>query len=286
MPITITILSPGQMGAAVGQRLALHGARVLTSIAGRSDASIARVRAASLTVVEDDARLVAEAQFVLSILPPGQALALAERLRPALARAAVKPVYVECNAISPKTTRTIEALLKDTGCPFVDGGIVGGPPQPGSPGPRFYVSGPFADAVAPLASLGLSIRPLDDQVGTASALKLSYASLSKGLIAIGTAMMLGSSSAGVATALAAELAESDPMLLALLARAVPRMVPKAHRYVAEMEEIAAFLGDPGMQAMFTGAAQLYRRVASATSDPEGGDLATLDRFIRSIPPAT
>jgi L-threonate 2-dehydrogenase len=284
MPVTITILSPGQMGTAVGQRLIERGARVLTSLAGRSDASAARVHAAGLTIFEDDARLAEEAQFVLSILPPGQAIALAERLRPALARASTKPVYVECNAIAPATTQKIEALLKDTGCPFVDAGIVGGPPKSGSPGPRFYVSGPAAGKVAPLAELGLQIRPLDHNVGTASALKLSYASLTKGLTAIGTAMMLSASNAGVAPALAAELADSQPVLLALLKQALPSVLGKAHRWVAEMEEIASFFGDPGMHAMFTGAAEIYRRVAKATTIPEGGDLATLERFIQTIPP--
>jgi putative dehydrogenase len=277
MSITVTILSPGQMGAGVGRRLVERGARVLTSLAGRSEASVARVREAGLTAVDDDAQLAAEAQLVLSIVPPGEALALAERLRPALARAPIKPVYVECNAVAPATARQIEAALSGTGCPFVDGGIIGGPPTPGDAGPRLYISGPAAEAAMPLAALGLDVRRVEGPVGAASALKMSYASLSKGLTAIGTAMMLSAGEAGVAGALYAELADSQPMLLSFLTRAVPRMVPKAYRWVAEMEEIASFLGGDSAEAqIFLGAARLYERLAGESGN---GDIATLDRFL-------
>src|SRR6266481_482061 len=135
----VAIIGPGEMGAAVGRRLRDCGARVLTSLAGRGPASADRVRDAGLEIVDNDYALVAAADFVLSIVPPGVAAEVAARMTGSLARAVVKPLYVECNAVSPDTIKQIETMLAGTGCAFVDAGIIGGPPSVDSDrGPRFY----------------------------------------------------------------------------------------------------------------------------------------------------
>src|SRR6266851_3684652 len=143
--VTVAIIGAGEMGAAVGRRLREMGARVITPLRGRSAESVERVRQARLEVVDDDT-IVREAQFILSIVPPGVALAVAESLRGPLERVATKPVFAECNAVSPATARRIAAALDDTGCHFVDAGIIGGPPPMDRTklGPRFYASGPAA----------------------------------------------------------------------------------------------------------------------------------------------
>src|ERR1700719_3697202 len=109
--VTVAIVGAGEMGAAVGRRLRESGARVVASLAGRSADSVARVRNAGLEVVNDDDSLVRDASFVFSIVPPGVAVEVAERLRAPLSRAQTKPVFVECNAVSPATCRRICHML-------------------------------------------------------------------------------------------------------------------------------------------------------------------------------
>src|SRR5258708_4266217 len=118
--VTVGIVGAGEMGAAVGRRLREAGARVVTSVAGRSAESVARVRGADFEVVNDDDSLVRGADFVLSIVPPGVAVEVAERIRGPLGRARNKPVFVECNAISPATCRRIRNILGAT--TFLDAG--------------------------------------------------------------------------------------------------------------------------------------------------------------------
>ncbi|RAI45296.1 NAD(P)-dependent oxidoreductase [Rhodoplanes roseus] len=275
MPLTIAILAPGEMGAAVGARLAAGGAHVTTSLAGRSEASAERARQAGLAIAETDAALVAGADLVLSIVPPGEAVGVAKRLRPELARLPTKPVYVDFNAVAPDTVRHIAAALADTRCPFVDGGIIGPPPSAAGR-TVFYVSGEAARRTADMRDHGLDIRVLEGPVGAASALKMSYAGVTKGLTAIGAAMMLGATRAGCAGDLAAELAESQPQLLKWLSRQVPAMFPKAYRFVAEMEEIADFLHtDRPACDLYHAVALLYARLASAEG---AGEIDALARF--------
>jgi 3-hydroxyisobutyrate dehydrogenase-like beta-hydroxyacid dehydrogenase len=214
-----------------------------------------------MTPVSDEE--LAAADFILSIVPPGEAQFLADRLTPMLGRSRRKPVYVDCNAVSPETVTRIAAIVAATECPFIDAGIIGGPPKPGADGPMFYASGPAAARLAVLGEYGLAVRVLDGPIGAASGLKMSYAGITKGLTALGAGMMLAATRAGAAEALHRELAESQPALLAWLTRQVPGMYPKAYRWVAEMEEIADFVGaDPATQQIFTGAAQLYERLAA------------------------
>jgi putative dehydrogenase len=273
----IAVIAPGSMGSAVGRRLAEHGIAVRTSLSGRSAATAARAAAAGMEAVEIPA--LAEAAFILSIVPPGEALGLAQSLAPVLSRAAHKPVYVDCNAVSPATIQKISAVIAPTGCGFVDAGIIGGPPLPGDAGPTFYASGPDAAGFAVLDRYGLVIRTLDGPVGAASALKMSYAGITKGLTALGTAMMLAATRAGVAEALAGELAASQPALLKTFKRSVPGMFPKAYRWVAEMEEIADFSGDPATAELYRGVAGLFRRLAADVAGPNRDTAALKDFFL-------
>jgi len=78
MSPTIAILAPGAMGSAVASRLRENGARVLTSLRGRSEATLKRAADAGMIGSEDEA--IAGADIILSIVPPGDAVALAERL--------------------------------------------------------------------------------------------------------------------------------------------------------------------------------------------------------------
>jgi 3-hydroxyisobutyrate dehydrogenase-like beta-hydroxyacid dehydrogenase len=283
---TIAVIGSGEMGAAVGRRMREAGARVVTSLAGRGAASARRVAEAGLEVVDDDERLIGDAAFILSIVPPGQTVRVADRFRAPLSRAAHKPVFAECNAVAPATVRRIAEMLAPTGCRFVDAGIIGGPPPAGrlDKGPRFYASGPDAHLISRLRSYGLDIATLDGPVGSASALKLSYAGLTKGITALGAAMVAAASREGLDDALRAELARSQPEILARIERGLPLMFPKAYRWVAEMEEIAAFVGSASAGAgIYAGAARLYEQIAEEL-DAETGDrtmLLALRSFLRA-----
>ena len=277
-----TVIAPGAMGSAVARRMHERGATVRTSLAGRSAASIRHAAEAGMSAVENDRALVEGVDIVLSIVPPGEAVGLAERLLPLLAAASRKPLVVDCNAINPATAARIAAILAPSGAAFADGGIIGGPPKLDGPGPRFYLSGPAAGDAAILREYGLDIRLLDGAIGAASALKMSYAGITKGLTALGSAMMLGAAASGSAAALLKELGDSQPNLLAYLRRSVPDMYGKAHRWVAEMDEIAGFLGEDSPSGwIYQGMAQFYDSIATAAAADRapGNPVATLESVL-------
>jgi L-threonate 2-dehydrogenase len=275
MSLIVAVVAPGNMGAAVGRRLTDHGVDVLTTLSGRTAASSERAAAAGMRAVPLEQ--LTGAEIFLSIVPPAVALPLAQQMVPALTAASRKPVFVDCNAVSPDTAQRIAALIEPTGTPFVDAGIIGPPPRASGTQPSIYASGQHAARVSVLTGHGLDIRVLDGPIGAASALKMSFAGINKGIIAVATAMTLAAVRVGAAEPLREELAEREPALLASLCRKVPDMLPKAYRWVAEMQEISQFLTPDGGGEIYLGASQIYERVARAMASDEA-ELEALRKF--------
>ncbi len=281
MGMMIAVVAQGAMGAGVGARLVQGGARVLTSLEGRGEASAGRAKEAGMIAVSDAGLL--DAEMILSIVPPGDALAFAQRMAPHLKAAKSKPLFADCNAVSPVTVREIAAVIAPTDAPFVDAGIIGAPPRKDAEGPTFYASGPHAARFAAIDDYGVVVRAMEAPIGAASGLKMSYAGVTKGTTAIGSAMMLAATRAGAAEGLRDELAESQPALTPWFERQIPGMSQKAYRWVAEMREIAEFVGeDPAAAAMFEAIAKFYERIAA---DEQGGKAETgaLARFLAQKP---
>jgi putative dehydrogenase len=276
MKPVVAIVAAGNMGAGVARRLKEHDLEVITLLNGRSKATQERAAAAGMTPVAIDALM--EADLLLSILPPANALSFAEQTAFALKSARRKPVFVDCNAVSPATVRHIHAVISATGAEFVDAGIIGFPPEKGKPDPHFYASGEAAARLAVLSQYGLDVRVLNGPIGAASALKMSFAGISKGCIAIVSAMILAAERSGSADALRQEMLESEVPIMKTMAVRVPRSFSKAWRWVAEMQEIAEFAReDPAARDIWTGISAFYDRIARDLAG-EHRDTDALARF--------
>jgi 3-hydroxyisobutyrate dehydrogenase-like beta-hydroxyacid dehydrogenase len=260
----IGLIGAGEMGSGIGGRLASRGVDVRTTLAGRSAASAERIQRAGIGTVEDLAAIARSCALVLSIVPPDQALGVAESFVAAYVPAGTPAVYVDCNAVAPETVAKIAAVITAAGIHFVDAGIIGGPPSDGYEGPKIYASGPHVTAFEVLNAHGLYVKRLDGPVGLASALKMCYGGLTKGITGIGSSMFACAENAGLGAALAAEFSASQPALYAWLTRQIPTMFPKAYRWVGEMREIATFGRDePGVSAIYDGIADRYAAIALA-----------------------
>lgn len=273
----IAIIAPGAMGSAVARRLTDHGVRVITVLEGRSAGTRSRAETAGMIGVE--MQRIAEADVILSIVPPAQAVTLAVELAPLLRSNAHQPIFVDCNAIDVRTVRRVGDIVTASGTRFVDAAIIGFPPVPDAVGPTFYFSGEPARELGGLAQLGLNTRIIEGPVGAASALKMSYAGINKGLTGIAAAMVLAASRAGATIALREELQASQPQLLERLTTTLPDMYPKAYRWVAEMREIAAFAGDsPATARLYEALGDFFESIAT---DHTGArvEIATINGFL-------
>jgi 3-hydroxyisobutyrate dehydrogenase-like beta-hydroxyacid dehydrogenase len=263
MTQTIAILSPGDMGSAVGAVAAGLGHKVVTCLDGRSSRSHELAAAAGFVDVSPLEAMVAEADLVLSILPPAAAIDTARRVADAMAAAGATPAYADCNAISPATARQVAAVIEAAGAPFVDGGIVGPAPR-ATPPTRFYVSGPDCAPMRALQSDLIDVREIGDSVGRASALKMCYAALTKGSWTLRVALLTAAARLGVADELRHEFEGSQATVYADMRARTPTLPIDAGRWVGEMEEIAATFAAAGVTPDFHRAAAAIFRLLDRT----------------------
>ncbi len=259
---TIGLLGTGDMGHAVGRALGQHGLEVVTCLAGRSERSRRLAAAAGIAPAPTLEALASQADLILSILPPAQAAAAARATAEAMGRAGARPAFADCNAVSPATAREIAAIVAGADANFIDAGIVGAPPGQGAP-PRFYVSGPALGPMLALAGKGIVVKPVGDEIGRASAVKMCYAALTKGTFTLHTAVLVAAEALGISEELRQELQSSQADAYARMQAMVPRLPADAARWVGEMEEIAATFRDAGVTARFhEGAEDIFRLLAA------------------------
>ena len=274
MPKTIGILSPGDMGHTVGNVLRQNGLRVITCLEGRSQRTRQLAEKAGIVDVPTYPEFVTEADLILSIMVPAQAMSAASIVAETLQQVDTTLTYTDCNAIAPQTVRKLGEIITSAGGTFVDASIIGPPPRtPGAT--RFYASGPELDLFSELNNYGLDVRALGTEIGLASAIKMCYASLTKGLTALCTELLTAASVLGVSDALTAEFQLSQSALFERMEKGLPSMPPKARRWIGEMEEISATFAHVGLTPnILTGAADMYRFVGDthlADLPPEARD---------------
>jgi Domain of unknown function (DUF1932) len=187
--------------------------------------------------------LVAESEVILSICPSG----IAEEVAGAVADAGFEGVYVEANAIAPARA---ERIAVETGLRVVDGGIIA------RTNVNLYLSG-VEEEVAAVAGLfegsDVDAIPFPGGIGAASALKMAFGGWNKIGVLLAAQSYAIARAYGVAGALAGE---------GVGAEGIPRAGPKAWRWQAEMEEIAATCAALGLpEGLGKAAAEVCERWA-------------------------
>jgi 3-hydroxyisobutyrate dehydrogenase-like beta-hydroxyacid dehydrogenase len=280
--LTIGIVSPGAMGSAVGAAYAAGGARALATVDGRSARTRELADAAGLELLPALDDVVRHADIVLSNVPPEHALVVADEIGASARRVDSDPLVADLNAIAPATARELARRLAGSGLDVVDGSISGGPPHPDR-STRIYLSGARAGELAGLSAPGIDARIVGAEVGLASAVKMSTASVYKGTAALLTQALLAAQANGVLAHVLDDLRDGVPELLEGAAFSLARAATKSGRYVGEMREIAAAQADAGLpRELFEGLAAVYAALAETSLGREAPESVALDVALEDV----
>ncbi|WP_405713355.1 DUF1932 domain-containing protein [Streptomyces xanthophaeus] len=239
---TVTLLHPGAMGAAVAAQAVKAGHEVLWVPEGRSDATHRRAKKVGATACESLDEALERSEIVLSICPPQAA----EDVATTVAGHAFAGVYVDANAINPQRMQRIAEEIRP-GAMVLDGAIFG-PPPGGQRAARLYLAGEAqaVDTVQPVfKDTPLHVRRASGSVGSASALKMAFASYQKAARTLAGVAHALADAHGVGDELTAEAQVmasdilSDPGYL-------PSVAARAWRWAPEMEDIAETLRAAGL----------------------------------------
>lgn len=269
----IGIVSPGDMGQAVAMRLKESGFVMYGALAGRSDRTRNLAREAGITDCGNMVELVGQCDLLLSVLDPAAALDNARAAADAMKKAGRKPVFVDCNAVAPKSMEDITAIIGEAGADCIDVGLIGSPPR-GKTCTRIYASGPQARLLEQIKHPNLAVRVISERIGDASAVKMCYGAITKGAVALGLELLITARRMGVYETVENEFRESIPEVYDWMLGRVPSTPPKAYRWVPEMNEIARTFGDAGLTPkMFQGAGEMFEFVAKTPLGQESPEEA-------------
>ena len=283
---TVAILSPGDMGHAVGQLLREHELRVVTCLAGRSARTKALSEKAGIVDLSSLEELVSQSDVILSITVSEAAPHVCRMVADAMRATGGKPLFGECNAVAPQLARRLEPVITGAGGRFVDASIIGGPPRNGS-SPRFYASGPNAAEFEGLRDFGLDVRNIGPEIGKASGIKMCYAAMTKGSSALYTQLLVAAEAMGLLEPLKAEFQSGQAPVLDRMERGLSGVPARSRRWVSEMQEIAATFEHLGLTPfLFQGVADMYRYIGDTPlgqETPESRDTGRdLDETIRQL----
>ena len=252
---------------------------MVTNLDGRSERTRALAEEAGFRVISGMDGIVKVADLVMSILVPAEAISVAREAAAAMNRTGARLAFADCNAVSPDTARELGEIIEGAGGRYIDAGIIGGPPGSGSP-PRFYASGPHEAVLGELDGKGILVPLLGGEVGRASAIKMCYASMTKGASALETAALVAAYRLGLSSELESELASSRAAALAQM-QSLIGLPGKAFRWIGEMEEIAATFESVGVTGHFHhGAAEVFRMVADSPLGDERPETIDPNRSLR------
>ncbi len=276
--MTITLLHPGEMGAAVGTCLVSRGTRVVWVSEGRSDDSRRRAEEAGIEDLQSLDCALSASDAVLSICVPSGAFDVAREV----AARGFRGIYIDANAIAPAHSRELGNMLEGAGASFVDGGIIGLPPTPARI-TRLYLAGAKAWEIAPLfAGSQTEAIAMEGAAGAASALKVCYAAWSKGETALLGIIRSLARFEGVDQALLKEWNDSQPGI-AQRSEQIAARAFKAWRWAGEMEEIAASFDAANLPSGFLANAEIYRRLAGFKNCPQRPSSEEVSERLRETP---
>lgn len=273
---TVAILSPGDMGHGVGRVLREHGYTIITYVKDRSIRTRQLAKKTGFKNIDTLELLVDQADLILSIIVPSEAITLAYNISRALKRSGKTTYYADCNAVSPETSRKVGSIIRGVGSNYIDGSIIGGVPKEKSM-PRFYVSGPDVSPMEQLNGKGIIVKSLGSEIGKASGIKMCYAGMTKGTSALHIAVLAAAAKMDLTGEFLDELGFSQAAILSQMHSAIPSLPSKTLRWVGEMEEIAATYERLGLTAHFhQGSARIYSLLGQTSLADERAE--TIDRY--------
>ena len=259
---TITLMSPGEMGSPIAEQIINSGIRVISPLKNRSKQTCERAKKFR---IEDSITLkesIDQSDLIISILVPDAAQELAKDIYKYSNELDKEIFFADLNAISPETVLNMNNTFSNSKVKFIDGGIIGTPPK-GKNLPRIYVSGKNSNYFKKLDGLGMKVIDMAGDIGAASAMKMAYASITKGYSSLLIAAVTLSIRTNNFDTLMKELEFSQPSVFNDLKnlRSIPS---KAHRWIGEMEEISKTYMENKITGDFhSGSRSIYKNVSES-----------------------
>ncbi len=278
---TVGLLHAGEMGASLAAVLRRRGSTVLTTVAGRSEATAQRARQQGLIIVDNLADLIRRADVVFSLVLPAAAEQMAQSYCEMASLAPAGAIFVDVNSIGPETVGAMADRLQSVGVDFVDGAINGlakNLPVSGT----LFLSGKRAADVGALFGDAVRVRLLGGRIGSASAMKMLLGGMSKGICALYLELALLAQRRDMLPQMIEATAQIYPGVWALIERMLPTYAQHAGRRRDEMQHLCETILASGQEPCVIDAVQrLHETLAHESLGAADGVCELIQRLARN-----
>ena len=250
----IALIGFGEVGGIFGHDFASAGLRVSTfdillNAEPSRSAMLEKARKANVRAADTIEEAVRGADLVISAVTAASAADAARSVAPFLSAG---QIYFDLNSVSPDTKRDIANTLKSSPATFVEAAVMA-PVSPQRIKVPMLLGGADAAAVAPLlTAIGMNAKPISDQVGVPSAIKMCRSIIIKGLEAVTVESMFTARRYGAEKQVLDSLAVTYPDMGwdgALPDYLISRVAEHGKRRAAEMREAAQAVADAGIEPL-------------------------------------
>ena len=267
----IGIFYPGEMGRTLAAKLGKGGFTVLSCTAGRSKRTQSAAVSSGIQLRDTLEEVIVESDAVCSLVPPEHALSSASVFADTVRKTTRKPLFVDCNSVSPSTVKAVATTVNSAGADCADGVFIG---SAGLLDTKtvLYLSGAQGKALAMKFKGALRVVYLGETLGEASALKLCFASFNKGLIALFLEVACAGGKTAHRNELISCLENFYPGTMETVRRLLPSYPQHAHRRVKEMEEMITYLQESGQRpAVVPGIVSVLEAFSALFAEKNGSD---------------
>jgi 3-hydroxyisobutyrate dehydrogenase-like beta-hydroxyacid dehydrogenase len=244
-PLTVGVLYPGELGAALAAALVSRGIPVVTTAQGRSPSTAARAADCGAVALNSLPEVVRASDVLFSLVVPSAAEEVAEQYLQSARLAPRGAIYVDANSIGPEKVRGIADRIESAGVAFVDASVNGLAKNLRTTA-TLYLAGRRAANVAALCDGFMRVRPLGDEVGRASAMKMLLGGLSKGVCALFAELAALAHGQGMLDEMLEATTRTYSGIAALAERMLPTYAQHAARRATEMSELEATARNAGL----------------------------------------
>lgn len=276
--LKVALIGFGEVGGIFGHDVAAAGLRVSTfdillNAEPSRSAMMEKAGKANLRACATLEEAVGDAELVISAVTAASAAEVAATAGPFLRHG---QIYFDLNSVSPETKREIARAVNASPATFVEAAVMA-PVAPQRIGTPMLLGGADAAAVAPrLNAMGMNVKPVSNEIGVASAIKMCRSIIVKGLEAITVESLFTARRYGAEKQVLDSLAATYPGMgwdADLPDYLISRVADHGKRRAAEMREAAQAVDDAGLEPL----------TALATAQRQGWLAQAIAEFSLTVP---
>ncbi|RXM39117.1 hypothetical protein BOQ62_13670 [Chryseobacterium sp. CH21] len=258
--ITIAILYPGDMGFVIAKELIKNDFRIVSVSEGRSELTKKNIKNAGIEDLPSIKELAEVSDYILSLNSPKSSITIAKEVAESIAFTQKKAVFVDLNSNSPETALEIEKMMIHSGTRFINGAVMGAS-QDIPHSAVFVLSGKETQEFITLLSPIFKIKNAGDQTVSASAYKLLFSMVNKGINALFFETMIAAAHFGILDELNESLMKYLPGTYEDLKKTTPTYPQHIKRRIDEMNGLSEMLQTENLpNGIALTAAQIFEKI--------------------------